>query len=177
MEDFEVRFSGSGGQGLQLSAKLLAGALMREGRTIAYSQSYEPTSRGGVSRSDLVVGANGAVDFPLVSSLDYLLILDQVAAADSGELIGTDTLVLSDSRRVEKPPAGKFDQRAMPFSERAIALGSERVANVIALAALVGLSGLCKRNTLEQVVRAGVPGKFLDLNLEALREGFALADG
>ena len=177
MEDFELRFSGSGGQGLQLSAKILAGALAREGRTVAYSQSYEPTSRGGISRSDLVVGANGAVDYPLVSALDYLLILDQIAATDASELIGEGTLVLADSRRVAKPPKGKFDLRLMPFSERAVALGNERVTNVIALAALVGASGLCKRDTLEQVVRAGVPGKLLELNLEALREGFALADG
>ncbi len=177
MEDFELRFSGSGGQGLQLSAKILAGALAREGRTVACSQSYEPTSRGGISRSDLVVGANGAVDYPLVSALDYLLILDQIAATDSQELIGEGTLVLADSRRVEKPPKGKFVLRLMPFSERAVGLGNERVTNVVALAALVGVRELCKRDTLEQVVRAGVPGKFLELNLEALREGFALADG
>ncbi len=174
MQDFELRFSGSGGQGLQLSAKILAGALAREGRTIAYSQSYEPTSRGGISRSDLVVGANGAVDYPLVSALDYLLILDQIAATDASDLIGKDTLVLADSRRVAKPPKGKFDLRIMPFSERAIALGNERVANVIALAALVALGEICKVETLEQTVRNGVPKKFLDLNLAALREGFAL---
>ena len=177
MAGFELRFSGAGGQGLQLSAKLLAGALAREGCTIAYSQSYEPTSRGGISRSDLVVGANGAVDYPLVSALDYLLILDQIAATDAGELIGKGTRVLADSRRVENPPKGKFALRLMPFSERAIGLGNERVANVIALAALVGVNRLCKRETLEQVVRAGVPRKFLDLNLAALREGFTLADG
>ena len=175
MEDFELRFSGSGGQGLQLSAKLLAGALAREGFTIAYSQSYEPTSRGGISRSDMVVGADGAVDYPLVSALDYLLILDQVAATDSDALIGKDTLVLADSRRVDKPPKGKFDLRLMPFSERAIGLGNERVANVIALAALVALADLCKAETLEQTVRNGAPKKFLDLNMAALREGFALA--
>lgn len=174
---FELRFSGAGGQGLQLGAKILAGALAREGRMIAYSQSYEPTSRGGVSRSDLVVGGNGAVDYPLVSALDYLLILDQVAAEASDTLISSNTLVLADSQRVESPPRGEFDLRLLPFTERAIVLGSERVANMIALAALVGLSALCRRETLEQVVRADVPGKLLDLNLEAMREGFALSEG
>ncbi len=176
MTGFELRFSGSGGQGLQLSAKILAGALAREGKTVAYSQSYEPTSRGGISRSDLVVGDNGAVDYPLVSALDYLLILDQCAAAASNDLIGNETLVLADARRVAEPPGDKAHLRLMPFSERAIALGNERAANVIALAALVGVSGLCERETLEQIVRSRVPRKFLDLNLDALQEGFALVD-
>ncbi|MEE8453815.1 MAG: hypothetical protein V3R90_03470 [Limibaculum sp.] len=45
MKNFEIRFGGSGGQGLQLSAKLLADALIQEGRKVARSQSYEPTSR------------------------------------------------------------------------------------------------------------------------------------
>ena len=61
--ELQIRLSGSGGQGLQLSARVLAAAFADEGRIVALSQSYEPTSRGGVSRSDLVVG-DGLVDYP-----------------------------------------------------------------------------------------------------------------
>ena len=64
----------------------------------------------------------------------------------------------------------------MPFSETAMRLGNERVANVIALSALVAISGVCTRETLEQIIGTGTPPKFLDLNLEAMREGFAMAD-
>ena len=69
MEHCEIRFSGSGGQGLILSARTLATALTLDGKKVAQSQSYEPTSRGGLSRSDLVV-AQETVDYPLVTKLD-----------------------------------------------------------------------------------------------------------
>ena len=85
-DELEIRLSGSGGQGLILAAGILAEAFVSEGRTVAQSQSYEPTSRGGLSRSDLVV-SDGEADFPLVSELDYLVVLDQVAVAACSMLL------------------------------------------------------------------------------------------
>jgi 2-oxoglutarate ferredoxin oxidoreductase subunit gamma len=177
MSGFEIRFSGAGGQGLQLCAKLLSAALAREGKTVAASQAYEPTSRGGLSRSDMVVSAEGAAEYPLVTALDYLIVLDRAAVGVSEGLVREGGLILADARRVDRMPKGKYEIRQMSFSETAMRLGNERVANVIALAALVALSGVCTRDTLEQTIRAGVPRQFLDLNLEALQEGFGLADG
>ena len=177
MSGYEIRFAGSGGQGLQLCAKLLSAALAREGKTVAASQAYEPTSRGGLSRSDMVVSAQGAAEYPLVTALDYLVVLDQTAVAASEGMLRDGTLILADAKRVTAPPnGGKYDLRRLPFSDTAIRLGSERVANVIALSALVGIAGLCSRETLEQTIRAGTPRKLLDRNIEALREGFAMAD-
>ena len=98
VKDFEIRFGGSGGQGLQLSAKLLADALIREGRKVARSQSYEPTSRGGLSRADLVV-ASESIDFPLVTALDYLVLLDRSPVSISMPLLKPGALVTADARR------------------------------------------------------------------------------
>ena len=176
MSPYEIRFSGAGGQGLQLCAKLLSVALAREGKTVAASQAYEPTSRGGLSRSDMVVSAHGAADYPLVTALDYLVVLDQTAVAASAGLLRDGALVLADTRRVAAPPEGRYDVRRLPFSETAIRLGSERVANVVALAALVAIGDICGRETLEQTIRAGTPAKFLDLNIDAMQAGFAMAD-
>jgi 2-oxoglutarate ferredoxin oxidoreductase subunit gamma len=176
MSGFEIRFSGSGGQGLQLCAKLLSAALAREGKTVASSQAYEPTSRGGLSRSDMVVSDKGAAEYPLVTALDYLLVLDNAAVGTSEGLVAKDGMILADARRVDKLPKGKYRILKLPFSETAIRLGNERVANVIALAALVGIANVCARETLEQTIRTGTPPKFLDLNIEAMREGYALAD-
>lgn len=176
MSGFEIRFSGAGGQGLQLCAKLLSAALAREGKTVAASQGYEPTSRGGLSRSDMVVSDKGAAEYPLVTALDYLLVLDRAAAGLSESLVRKDGLILADTRRVDKIPGGKYEIRQMPFSETAMRLGNERVANVIALSALIAISGICTRETLEQTIRTGTPPKFLDLNIEAMNEGYAMAD-
>ena len=89
---------------------------------------------------------------------------------------GDEAPCLAQPRRVEAPPQGKCDVRLLPFSETAIRLGSERVANVVALSALVAIGDICSRETLEQTIRTGTPAKFLDLNIDAMQEGFAMAD-
>lgn len=174
-QPIQIRLSGAGGQGLQLSAHILAEALLREGRTLAQSQSYEPTSRGGVSRSDLVV-SDAAIDYPLVTALDFLIILDDVAAAASTALLGPDSVVLIDSARVPDAPEGNWTTHRFPCTDIARSLGNERVANIVALGALAALGGLCPAATLEAVVREETPAKFAGLNLEALAAGGRLVE-
>ena len=55
----------------EVFGRILADALGHETLNVAESQSYEPTSRGGLSRADLVA-SNAEVDYPLASDLDYL---------------------------------------------------------------------------------------------------------
>ncbi len=175
-ETQEIRLSGSGGQGLMLAASILSGALMEQGRNVAQSQSYEPTSRGGLSRSDLVV-ANGPVDFPLVSKLDYLVILDQVAVSESDGLIRDTAIVLTDSKTVTQPPKGKFRLVELPVQKAAMALGNRRIANTIALAAITALGDLCSREVLEKAVASRSPKAYIDLNQDALAKGWEMAEG
>jgi len=173
MQDYEVRFSGSGGQGLQLSAKILAHALNLAGKRVAQSQAYEPTSRGGLSRSDLVV-SDGVAGFPLVTALDYLVVLDQSALSISLDLLKDQSIVIADTRNVPEPPSGKFSVHHLPLSETALKMGNERVANILTLGALIGLGDICSYELLEEAVGAGVPAKFLTLNLEAVSEGYRM---
>ncbi len=170
MDNFEVRFSGSGGQGLILSAKFLSAALVSEGYNVSQSQSYEPVSRGGLSRSDLVV-SKGQPAFPLSRGLDFLLILDGAAAQASNDLLRDDSLVMVDSELVPEPPVGNFTLLPLPFVETARDLGNKRVANIVALSALVARTGVCSIDTLEAIVRNRSPQKFARLNIEAFEVG------
>ena len=168
--DIQVRLSGSGGQGLILSGRVLAAALVLEGKRVAQSQSYEPTSRGGLSRSDLVIG-NEIPDYPLVTALDYLVILDDCAAAVSTPVLRPGATVLADDLHVTEPPSGDFTVHRLPLAETARALGNVRATNMVALGALVGLTEICAFASLEQAVRGGVPKRFVELNLAAVDEG------
>ena len=174
MSQTEIRLSGAGGQGLILAARILAACFLRQGRKVAQSQSYEPTSRGGLSQADVVV-SDDVPDYPLVTALDHLVILDQCAVAASEGRIRDDALVLADAERVPRPPRGAFRTLSLPFIAHARALGNERVANIISVAALTDLGGLVPPELLEEVVRASAPKRFLDLNLEAMEAGWAMA--
>ena len=170
----EVRIAGTGGQGLILAAKMLADALAAGGRRVAQSQTYEPTSRGGYCNSDLVT-SDAEVDYPLATALDALVLLDRMAVAPSWPLLRPGALVIADTRLCPELPAGDCRALHLPMTRTAIELGSERVANIVALGALAALADLCTRDTLERAVRSETPRAFLDLNMDALAAGYRLA--
>jgi 2-oxoglutarate ferredoxin oxidoreductase subunit gamma len=71
-------------------------------------------------------------------------------------------------------PKGSYRLRDLPLIRTAIDLGSERVANIVALGALAAISKICELPSLERSVRAETPKSFLDLNLDALAAGYRL---
>jgi 2-oxoglutarate ferredoxin oxidoreductase subunit gamma len=170
----EIRIGGTGGQGLILCAKMLADALCAQGRRVAQSQTYEPTSRGGYCNSDLVV-SDQEVDFPLATAFDCLVLLDRMAVKPSWPLLKPDALVIADTRLCPELPKGNCQLHHLPLTRTAIELGSERVANIVALGVLAELARVSDRTTLEHAVRAATPKAFLDLNLDALAAGYRLA--
>jgi 2-oxoglutarate ferredoxin oxidoreductase subunit gamma len=170
---FEIRIGGTGGQGLILCAGMLADALCTMNKRVAQSQTYEPTSRGGYCNSDLVI-SDREVDYPLATALDCLVLLDRLAIKPSQALLKPGALVIADTRLCPDLPEGDFRAHQLPLSRRAIDLGSERVANIVALGALGALAGICERSLLERAVRAKTPKSFLDLNMDALAAGYSL---
>jgi 2-oxoglutarate ferredoxin oxidoreductase subunit gamma len=173
--EIEIRLCGIGGQGLLVAGAILAEALTLEGLRVAQSQSFEPTSRGGMSRTDLV-GSEGAVDFPLATALDCALILDQLAAEPTASLVKPRGLVLLDRERVPRPPRGGFSLHSLALCESAKELGDPRVANLVGLGALARLGELCSDASLDRAIRSTSPTRFLDLNLEAARAGRSLIE-
>ena len=171
----EIRIGGTGGQGLILCAKMLADALAATGKRVAQSQTYEPTSRGGYCNSDLIVSER-EVDFPLATALDCLVLLDRMAVKPSWPLLKPGALVIADTRLCPELPQGDFRVHHLPLTRSAIELGSERVANIIALGALASLIAVCERSLLEQAVRAETPKSFLELNLDALSAGYHIIE-
>lgn len=173
----EIRFGGTGGQGLILSAKMLADAVAGDGKNVAQSQSYEPTSRGGYCNADLVI-VEGEVDFPLVTAIDSLVLLDRLAVQPSWPLLKQGALVIADTRLCPELPS-QAEQRCLhlPLSATALEIGSERVTNMVALGALIALSDVCDRRRIERAVRANTPRNFLNLNMDALEAGLSLGGG
>ena len=70
---YEIRLSGSGGQGMIFAGTVLAEAMgVEEGKNVCQTQSYGPEARGGASRSDLVV-SQGEIYYPKPLKLAKLL--------------------------------------------------------------------------------------------------------
>ena len=177
-ERYEMRFSGSGGQGMILSGIIMAeAASIFGGKEAAQSQSYGPESRGGASKSEVIV-SDEPVDYPKATSIDAMLAMTQEAATKYHKDVKKDGILLVDSDEVKDLPKGDFKLYKFPIIATARdELGKTIVANIISLGMITELTGIVKREDIEQAVLSRVPPAFLDLNKKALQIGFDRAKG
>ena len=67
---YEIRFAGSGGQGVILAAVVVGeAAAIFEGLNSVQTQSYGPEARGGKSKSEVVI-SRGSIDYPKATTPD-----------------------------------------------------------------------------------------------------------
>ena len=80
---YEIRFAGSGGQGVILASVIVgeAAALFDEGWDSVQSQSYGPEARGGSCKADVVL-SKGEIDYPKAVKPNLQVILTQKACDD-----------------------------------------------------------------------------------------------
>ena len=167
---FEIRLSGSGGQGLMLAGRLLAeAASVCDGKNTVQTQSYGPEARGGKSKTDVVISTE-EIDYPKATCVDVLLAMTQVSADEYRKSLKDDGLFIVDSYLVDDP--GRDSAIGIPFTLLAIEkCGRALFANVIALGAIVELSNAVKWESLEATVLARVPSGTEDVNKRALDVG------
>jgi 2-oxoglutarate ferredoxin oxidoreductase subunit gamma len=171
---YEIRLSGSGGQGLVLAGVMLAEAIgVYDGKNVTQTQSYGPEARGGSSRSDVVV-AEGEIYYPKTSKLDLLLCLTQDACDKYVGNLKEDGVLIVDSDIVRQPPPVNTIF-ALPFTFTAKEkLGTAIVANVVSTAACVTISGICKPDSFLKAILKYVPKGTEQKNEEACKLGFEM---
>jgi 2-oxoglutarate ferredoxin oxidoreductase subunit gamma len=172
----EIRFSGSGGQGILLAAAVVAEAATALGKHVVATQSYGPAARGGASKAEVIV-ADETIDVLEVDTPDISLCLSQAAFDAYVAHTRRGGLVVYDSGLVEATAAPEgCDLRGIPFTrETAARLKKTVVTNIVAVGALVELSGLLPPDAVEDAVVARAPERFRELNIEAFRLGRELA--
>lgn len=170
---YEIRFSGSGGQGLITAGIILAeAASIIEGKHAVQSQSYGPEARGGASKSEVII-SDAPIDYPKATIVDACLAMTQESADKYANGIKPGGLLLLDSDFVKREPQGDFKIIKMPIVRTAKEeLGREIVANVVALGAMVALTGVVDRAAGLKAVLSRVPEAFLELNEKAYNLGF-----
>jgi 2-oxoglutarate ferredoxin oxidoreductase subunit gamma len=173
MSRYELRFSGSGGQGLITAGIIMAkAASIYEGKQAVQSQSYGPEARGGASKSEVII-SDGPIDYPKVTQCDALLAMTQEAANKYSHDLKEGGILLVDSDLVKTLPEGNFKTVSMPIINSAkVDVGREIVANIVALGAMVALTGVISRENGEKAVLSSVPEAFLELNKKAYNIGF-----
>lgn len=172
----EIRLAGSGGQGLVLAGIILAEAAgLFEGRPVAQTQVYGPESRGGASRTDVIID-RVAIDYPKATAPDALLVMSEDAWKRFGGSVQRGGLVVYDAGLVQPKTGAETQAVGLPLTAVARnTLGRAIVANVVGLGALVALSHAVSREALEAAVRRRAPQGSEELNARALATGWDLA--
>ncbi len=171
---YEIRLSGSGGQGLILMGIILAEAVgIYDGKFVAQTQNYGPEARGGSSKSEVIV-SDEEIDYPKAMQLDLLLAMNQKSCEEFYPDLKPEGLLIVDSTFVTQVPTSKAFQ--IPFTRIAREkFKREVVANIIALGALTQLSPIISSKAVESAVLARVPKGTEKLNRDALKAGIAAA--
>ena len=172
---YEVRLSGLGGQGLILAGRLLAeAAALHDHKFATQTQSYGPESRGGDSRSDVVI-SDDPIDYPHIIRADLLLAMSQMACDRNFYSLKRSGFLVVDGDMVENVPTNQA--YVVPITRLAQEqVGRTVVANVVALGILVALSGIVSRRAVAAAVLAGTPKGTEKLNRKALEVGFRVGD-
>jgi 2-oxoglutarate ferredoxin oxidoreductase subunit gamma len=173
---YEIRFSGAGGQGLILAGIIMGeAAAIFDGKQAVQSQSYGPEARGGASKSEVVI-SDHPIDFPKATTVDALLALTQEACDKYSKDLKEGGILLVDSDLVKNLPKGKFTVVRIPIINTAKnEIGRTIVANIVALGAMVALTGVVTKESAEKAVLSRVPAAFVELNRKAFLAGYEKA--
>ena len=172
--DVSIKLAGSGGDGAQTVALLLAKAAINEGFDATHIPSYGPESRGGTSYADVHVAKEevlspGAPDPHILIAFNAPS-LDKFAAS-----VRPNGTLIYDTSMIQKPPQVAEGVRVIgvPCAAIAQSLGSVVVKNIVALGALQEACKLLEEDSFLTVLRKSLARKaaLVPVNDEAFRWG------
>lgn len=171
---FEIRLSGSGGQGMIFASVVLCEAIGSTGsKSVVQSQSYGPEARGGASKADVVI-SNNEIYYPKAMKLDLLLSMTQESMDKYYPDLKEGGMLIVDSGMVTEVPTQNY--YGLPCTRLAREqAGHAVVANVVALGAICALADLVSMEDLTEAVLRRAPRGTEDRNRKALEIGYSEA--
>jgi 2-oxoglutarate ferredoxin oxidoreductase subunit gamma len=170
----DVIMAGFGGQGVMLIGKILAYAGMNEGKEVSWLPSYGPEMRGGTANCTVVV-SDRPVGSPLVYHPQAVVAMNLPSLDKFEPLVEAGGILVVNTSLVPREAVRHdVDLIKLPATDIALALDNPRAANMVALGAYIGATGVVSIEAVAGVVRetfAGRP-KVVDANLKALRRGY-----
>lgn len=173
----EVMFAGFGGQGILLSAKILAYTAMEAGYEVVWIPSYGPEMRGGTAYC-MVIISDRPIGSPIVKNPQHLVAMNRPSLEKFAPVVKPGGVVLINSSLIPvRSQRDDVDELAIPVNDIAIEAGSVRSANIVALSAFVARSGILPLEDLRDSVKKefASKAKLIPLNMDAMDRGIQAA--
>lgn len=171
----EILLSGIGGQGIQLAAKSLAVAAMREGRRVLMFGTYGGEMRGGDTEATLVVGAGSLLTPPVIDFAWAGVAMHPKGWPSMAAKLRPGGMVLINTSVFEG--AVDYDGILIPLAVTglATAAGIPQAGAMIALGAFAAATQIVKIETLQSIAEEVLPSyrrQFAAANRRALTIGY-----
>ena len=173
--DISLKLAGSGGDGAQTAAMLIARAAINEAFDATHIPSYGPESRGGTSYADVHVAKDEVLN-PASHTPDILIAFNELSLVKFAPTVVKGGTIIYDSSIVKEAPLGidpSVKLVGVPFTEIANDLGKVVVKNIVALGALQAATKLFPKETFQAAFRQMLKDKtaLIPLNEEAFARG------
>ena len=173
MRDYEMIFSGSGGQGLMFIGKMLAKLAIDEYPYVTFLPTYGAEVRSGTSYCNIKVSdepiATPVVDFP-----DVMVLMNQPSVDRFLPRLRPGKIAFVNSSMATVECTGVIQ---IPANQIALELGDVQAANVVMVGAMLGREQLIDHTkALDAVTTSSARkgDKAVSLNQQAFEKGWAL---
>jgi 2-oxoglutarate ferredoxin oxidoreductase subunit gamma len=170
----ELILAGFGGQGIMFAGQILSYAAMDAGKEVTWIPSYGPEMRGGTANCTVVV-SDEEIGSPVVKNPDAALVMNLPSLDKYEPLVKPGGVLVVNASMVDRKPKRKdITSVCVPCSEIAEGMGSPRLANMVAVGALLAALPALTIADIEAALNAHMPGRhkhLLPKNVEALQKG------
>lgn len=173
----EVQFAGFGGQGILVSAKLLAKAAMKQGSKVAWVPSYGPEMRGGTAYCTVVI-SDKIIGSPIIKEPSHLVAMNRPSLEKFAPAVKSGGIILINSSLISvNSNREDVDEMIVPVNDVAIKVGNVKCANIIALSAFAARSKLVDMDILRECIKDefASKAKLIPMNMEAVDKGIEIA--
>ncbi|MCI1820886.1 MAG: 2-oxoacid:acceptor oxidoreductase family protein [Megasphaera sp.] len=176
MNHYEIRFGGSGGQGMMLLGDIFAKAVGElDGREVVLTRSYGPEARGGACRSELISDSQ-PINYPTVRKPNFVLAMSQQACDKYCRDMDPEGILLIEPKYVHRVPKQIKHVYAISMTQLAIEeTGKEVAANVVAIGAIAALAGFVDVELVRKAVQEHFKPAFRKSNDKAFDAGVRAA--
>ncbi|MDR1841566.1 MAG: 2-oxoacid:acceptor oxidoreductase family protein [Holophagales bacterium] len=175
--DISLKLAGSGGDGAQTAAILIATAGINEGFDGTHIPAYGPESRGGTSYADVHIAKTEVLN-PASPTPHILIAYNAPSLTKFGPTVAKNGFIIYDTLAPEpKSTDPSVKVIGVPFAEIANGLGKMVVKNIVSLGVLSAATDIFPRETFLAAVKQALKEKasLMPLNEEAFDLGYKAA--
>ncbi len=170
----KVILAGLGGQGMMLLGRLIAQAVMLEGKSVTFFPSYGTEVRGGTAHYHLIVSEE-EIFSPVIEEADTLIMMNLPSYMKFKSFLKPNSTLFLNSSMIDKiDNVMDIDVFRIPATKIANDLGNVVASNMVMLGAYNEVKKLVPTPTFLSCLRNNLKGKkelFFEVNKLAIERG------